>query len=111
HKSTPNPSPRLVDFQSLLKQTGRQKDSGNTKLIEEFWTDVSWLKCANHSAARPNAFFVETENLMHADHVFFHSGNLGNARHLATAIAQPGNLNDDSDGRSDLLANCSLRNI
>ena len=66
---------------------------------------------ADHLAVRPDPFSVEAEDLLHADHVFFHAGDLGDVDHFAGAVAHARDLHDDRDGRGDLLANRSFRQI
>ena len=69
------------------------------------------LEGANDLAVRTNPFFVEGEDLLHADDVLFHSGDLSDAGDLARSVAHAGGLHDDGDGRRDLLPHGLLRQV
>ena len=59
----------------------------------------------------PMPFLLKAEDLLHADDVLFHAGDLGDAGHLARAVAHARGLHDDGDGRGDLLADGLLGQI
>src|SRR5258707_6380690 len=71
-----SPSPFSVHFLHALKHAGGQYNARDTKLLEEFGTYAAGLEDAGHSSIGPNSFLLEAEDLVHADDVLFHAGNL-----------------------------------
>ena len=56
----------------------------------------------------PIPFLLKLEDLLHADHVFFHAGDLVDTDHLAASITHAGDLNYHGYGGGHLLAYCSF---
>src|SRR5688500_16875983 len=54
---------------------------------------------------------VEQEEILEHDDLTLHALDLTDVRHPAAAVAQPGELDDDVDGRGHLLANGPHRQI
>src|ERR1035438_3512201 len=52
-----------------------------------------------------DALLVEGEDLLHADDVLFHAGDLRDACNFASTVAHTGGLHHDGESRGDLLAN------
>src|SRR5258705_9487161 len=71
-----SPSPFSVHFLYALKHAGGQYYARDTKLFEEFGTDAAGPEFAGHSPIGSDSLFLETEDLVHADDVFFHTRNL-----------------------------------
>src|SRR6266478_8559332 len=71
-----SPSPFSVHFLHALKHAGGQYNARDTKLFEEFGTNAAGLEDTSHSSIGADSLFLETEDLVHADDVLFHTGNL-----------------------------------
>src|SRR5882757_3080515 len=97
-----------VHFQRLLEQSRRQEDASDTEALEELGPNASRLECAHDPAVGPDSLLVETEDFVHADHVFFHARDLRDVDHFAAAVAHAGDLYYQGYGGSHLLADCSF---
>src|SRR5918992_6172181 len=97
----PAPSPYL---RHALEHVGGQDDAGCLQPLTDLRTNAGRTEPSDHLAVGVQAELLETEDLLHGDDVPFHAGDLGDADDLAGAVRQPRLLDDDLDGRGDLLA-------
>src|ERR1700678_434495 len=103
--------PLVIDRSFFLEQARRQNDARDAQPVEELGSDAGRLERSNHLAVGSDPFLVECENFLHADHVLFHTRDLGDAGYLARAVAHARGLHHDADGRRDLLAHRFFRQI
>src|ERR1035437_4558150 len=96
---------RLVDLSFAFEDAGRQNDTRDAELLEEPGTNPAGRENSNHLAVWPDALLVEGEDLLHADDVLFHAGDLRDACNFARTVAHTGSLHHDGEGRGNLLAN------
>src|SRR5947207_15188850 len=54
---------------------------------------------------------LENKNVLHADNVFFHAGDLGHVSDSSSSVTKTGNLHDQLNGGSDLAADSFFRQI
>src|SRR5579872_3657588 len=99
---------RLVHFGDVLKRVGRQCYTRDLKAVEKARPDARGTEGSQNLSGGSDALLLEDENLLHADDVLFHAGDLGDAGDLAGAIALAGNLDDDIERGGDLLADGAL---
>src|SRR5438270_6998877 len=71
-----SPSPFSVHFLHAFEQAAGQYDARNTKLFKEFGSDAAGLEYTGHSSIGPDSLLFETEYLVHADDVLFHTRDL-----------------------------------
>src|SRR5260370_18749919 len=83
-----SPSPFSVHFLHALKHAAGQYNARNSKLFEEFGTDATGLEYTGHSSIGADSLLLEAEDLVHADDVLFHAGDLSNVDHLSGTVAQ-----------------------
>src|SRR5438874_7541270 len=72
----------------VLEERRRQERAGRREPLGALRPDAGGLESPGHLAVLANAAALEHEDVVHADHVAFHSRDLGNLRHLAAAVRQ-----------------------
>src|SRR4051812_6702956 len=100
-----------VDLHGALEYFRRKKDARSAKALEKLRTNSARLERSKDPSIRANAFPYETENTVHADDVFFETGDLRNIHDFSGAIAQARHLHDDRNRGGDLLAHRPFRHI
>ena len=84
---------------------------GRRQAIRALRPDAGGAEAAEHLAVRRHAGALEQEDVLHGDHVVLHAGELGDRRDPAGAVRQARDLDDQVDGRGDLLAHGALRQL
>src|SRR5581483_7703518 len=69
------------------------------------------LKYANYLSVGTNALLRESEYLLHADRVLFHTGDFTNAGYLSGAVAHAAALHDNRDRSGYLLPDGFFRQV
>src|SRR6266567_1995885 len=82
---------RLVHFGYVFENRGRQGDAGDLQAVDKTRPDARGSEGADHLASGPDA-------------LLFHAGHFGHARHLAGAVAQARDLDDNVERGGNLLA-------
>ena len=88
-----------------------QFDSGHEEPIAELGSDSGRHKFADDFSVLADAPLVEDKNVLHGDDVAFHSGDLGDVRDFARAVAQPADLDHHVNRRGNLPAANGVGNI
>ena len=73
-------------------------------LVEAARAQAGGAELAVHRAVGLGVGAVEGEDVLHLHHLAFHAGDLGDVGHLPLAVGQAHHLDDQADGRGDLLA-------
>src|SRR5437773_1728755 len=82
---------------------GWQADALGLELLDELRADAGGLQLALDAAVL-DAELLPGEDVLHDDDVPLHALHLGDRDHLARAVLEPGRVDDQVDGRRDLLA-------
>src|SRR6516165_789822 len=101
----------IPSVQSLLKEIRWQVNTRSFQLVCELGPYAGGGECAQRPPVFPDALLFEDEYVLHAHHVVFHSGELGDVRDPARSIGKASNLDYQRYGRSDLFANGFLRKV
>src|SRR5450759_4328322 len=82
-----------------------KRDSLREDPVQDFRPQAGRLEFRDHLSVRGRALLLQHEDVLHGDDVLLHADDLGDRRHLARAIAQPVQLDDEVDAAAHLLAN------
>src|SRR5205823_14141073 len=85
----------------MTKQRGRQLRSGGGEPLAAFRAHTGRPEAADHLAVGAQSIALEHENVLHADDVAFHPGDLRYLGHLARTISHARHLDDQVDRRRD----------
>ena len=91
--------------------SARQRHAGGGEPLAALRPDPGGAEPADHLAVRADAGLLEQEDLLHGDDVAFHAGDFGDGRHLARAVGHARHLDDQVDGRRDLLPDRPFRDV
>src|SRR5215213_6063658 len=86
------------------EQRGRQREAEELELLGGIGSDAGRLQSAQDAIVLVQTVAPESENLLHADDVLLHADQLGDVGDAAGAVTQARQLDDQVDGRGDLLA-------
>src|SRR5215207_2029223 len=86
------------------EQRGRQREAEELELLGGIGSDAGRLQRAQDAIVLVQTVAPESENLLHADDVLLHADQLGDVGDAAGAVTQARQLDDQVDGRGDLLA-------
>src|SRR5579883_542728 len=78
----------LRHLHGTLEQRRGKNHAGDAKPFQELRPDTGGLEGSDHVAVGADAFAHEGEDLVHADDVFFHAGDFGDADQLARSVAE-----------------------
>src|SRR5678816_811684 len=98
----------LPHYFKMLEQIRRKLRSRRNEALAALRAHAGGAETARHPALLIEAGALEHEDVLQRDHVAFHSRDLGHLRDVALAVGLTGNLNDQVDGRSDLITDLSL---
>src|ERR1700693_2592100 len=70
-----------LDAHRVFKHRPRNRDTRRFELFGKFGPDSGRSKRAQHPAIRRHSLLFENENILHANHVVFHAGDLGKMSH------------------------------
>ena len=93
---------------STGRNGARDADALGDEIVQEARPDPGRGVMPVHRPVRIRAGADVLEDLLHLDDVAFHAGDLGDAGHLALAVAEALQLHDDADGGGDLAADRHL---
>src|SRR5450759_493899 len=82
-----------------------KRDSLGEDAVQDFRPQAGRLELRDHLSVRGRALLLQHEDVLHGDDVLLHADDLGDRGHLARAIAQPVQLDDEVDAAAHLLAN------
>src|SRR5215218_1196028 len=85
------------------EEARRQMDTHHLELLDELRADAGRLQ-ATLDLALDDPGLLEDEHVLHDDDVAFHALDLGDVDDLPRAVLEPALLDDQVDGRGDLLA-------
>src|SRR5215213_5209273 len=86
------------------EQRGRQREAEELELLGGIGADAGRLQCAQNTIVLVHTVAPERKDLLHADDVLLHADQLGDVGNAAGAVTQARQLDDQVDGRGDLLA-------
>src|SRR6478752_339913 len=92
------------------EEARRQMDAHHLELLDELRSDAGRLEAAL-DLAFDDTGLLEDEDVLHDDDVAFHPLDLGDVDDLPGAVLQAGLLDDQVDGRGDLLADGADRKV
>src|SRR5664280_1908061 len=92
------------------EESGRQVDPLHLELLDELRTNASGLEAAL-DLALDDARLLEDEDVLHHDDIALHPLDLGDVRDATGAVLEPGLVDDEVDGRRDLLADRAEREV
>src|SRR3954463_5067540 len=91
--------PRLV---AEAEEVGREVDAHDLELLDELGADAGRLQ-PTLDLALDDAGLLEHEHVLHDDHVAFHALHFGDVRDPTRSVLQARLVDDEVDGRCDLL--------
>src|SRR5437867_903205 len=100
-----------VHFHAALEDVLREQDARNPYSFEKLGPDAAWLVLPDHLAIRPDAFFHECQDILHADDTLIHSRDFRNVGHTPATVAHSRDLDHDGNCRRHLLPDCTLRQV
>src|SRR6476646_748055 len=105
--STARPPPWSV---AEAEAARRQVDAQHLELLDERGTEAGRLEAAM-DLALDDTGLLEDEHVLHDDDVAFHALDLGDVDDLPGPVLQAALLDDEVDGRGDLLADGPQRQV
>src|SRR5712692_1000360 len=84
------------DTHGVLEHGCRNRNARRFQLLGKFGTDSGRSKCSQHPAIRSHSLLFENENILHADYIVFHAGNLGHMGYAPRAIVEARDLDHQS---------------
>ena len=87
----------------MLKESRRNSDTRRCEFLRKLGSYARGGEGPQHTTLGRDSSLLENKDILHADNVFLHAGDLGQMRHAPATVAEACNLDDDGDGRSNLL--------
>src|SRR4051794_27252091 len=101
----------LLHLVLLLENGWRQMYAVGFQALQAKRLVAAAAEFSEHLAARADAGALEFEDILHLHLVVFDAGHFTDGDHLARAVAHPRHVNDEVDGRGELLADYLIRHV
>src|SRR5437867_13275712 len=88
----------------MFEQRSWNVDARRLQPIGKLWPDSGGGKRSYYTAIFADTLLFKKENVLHADRIFFHTGDFRQMRHTSAAIAHACHLNDNGDCGRNLAA-------
>ena len=103
--------PRHLIRLGLFEDLSRQLNAQGIQAFHELGPDAPGNEFSFDRTVFGHPQQFVTKNLLHGDHLPFHADDLVKIHHPAAAVAEAGQLDDNVDGRADLVPDGPVRNI
>src|SRR5438128_7234398 len=99
----PLPTRGSAKIQRRLEDVRRKVDPLRLEPLHRPRSQAGWDVPPDHLPVVREALLVEAEDVLEDDHAAFHALDFGDVGDLAAAVAEAALVDDDVDGRSNLL--------
>src|ERR1700728_3914362 len=95
----------------LIEHVDWQIVSRSLEALRELWTDSSRSESSHYAPLRSDSLLFEAKQILHADHLRLHPGDLGDVSQAPRSVGEARDLEDQAHRGRDLLADGLLRQV